>query len=146
MEDTDSMVQSLVVLPVEQAGDPPHMFICSSRTAAMCMAVRCQGLAIFRTRVLNHPGWSITRFCFNWSSSVGLRQAHCSAQVGGDVWNAQQDALQRLAAHMHASVAAGSDEAVKEALVRHGKLDSLVHLLLVFEVKRAWTLPLTVTV
>ena len=50
------------------------------------------------------------------------------------MWNAQQDALQRLAAHMHASVAAGSDEVVKEALVRHGKLDVLVHLLLVFEV------------
>ena len=55
-------------------------------------------------------------------------------QVGGEAWNAQQDALMRLAAHMHASVAAGSDELVKDALMLHGKLDTVVHLLLVFEV------------
>ena len=64
-----------------------------------------------------------------------------SEQVGGDAWNVQQDALQQLAAHMHASVAAGSDEVVKDALVRHGKLDVLVHLLLVFKVTDAWTHP-----
>ncbi len=70
------------------------------------------------------------------------RSAELSVQVGGDAWNAQQDALQRLAAHMHASVAAGSNELGKEALVRHGKLDVLVHLLLVFEVMNAWTQPM----
>lgn len=40
----------------------------------------------------------------------------------------------RLVAQTHASVAAGSDEVVKEALILHGKLDTLVHLLLIFEV------------
>ena len=56
------------------------------------------------------------------------------SQVGDEAWNAQQDVLSRLAAEMHASVATRSDEAVKAALVLHGKLDTLVHLLLVFEV------------
>ena len=57
-----------------------------------------------------------------------------SSQVGDEAWNAQQGVLSRLAAEMHASVATGSDEVVKAALVLHGKLDTLVYLLLVFEV------------
>ena len=56
--------------------------------------------------------------------------------MGSDRWNRQQEAVQSLNLQAHASAQAHADEFVKEAVLSHGKLDTLLLNLLAFEVPR----------
>lgn len=56
------------------------------------------------------------------------------AQVGGEAWRQQHDAIVSLTLQAHHNVATHSDEFVKEALVLHDRLRVLVFDLLTHEV------------
>ena len=56
--------------------------------------------------------------------------------MGSERWSRQQEGVQSLNMAAHASAQAHGDEFVKEALLSHGKLDTLALNLLTFEVRR----------
>ena len=58
--------------------------------------------------------------------------------MGSELWNAQQEAVQSLNMQAHASAQAHADEFVKEALLSHGKLDTLLMNQLAFEVRHSF--------
>lgn len=56
--------------------------------------------------------------------------------MGSEAWSGQQEAVQSLNMQAHVSAQAHGDEFVKEALLSHGKLDTLVLNQLAFEVRK----------